>query len=494
MTATTLLQTMKSPASKQDLGQFFTPTPVADFMASLFELPSDEIHLLDAGAGEGALTEAFVRRTCSQSQRPRRLTVVAYELDDRVLGRLQQTMARCEALCTHNGIDFVSEIRPSDFIEAALEFVRDDLFRSAQCPFNAALLNPPYKKINSDSRTRRLLREAGIETSNLYTGFLTLAARMLRDGGELVSITPRSFCNGPYFRPFRREFLSVMSLERLHVFDSRSAAFQRDRVLQENIIVRAVKSRQHASEVVISSSSGEPGASIRELRRPYEDVVHPGDEEQFIHIMQDESHSAARNRVRRFTSSLTELGLNVSTGRVVDFRAKEHLRLDSIAGTAPLIYPCHFNAGYVCWPKSPSKKPNAIADTNETAELLVANQTYVLVKRFSAKEERRRVVASVFDPHRIPCERVGFENHLNYFHADGAGLEPTVARGLAAYLNSTAVDQYFRQFNGHTQVNATDLRNLPYPSEPELRRLGSQITDRFPDQTELDQLLESELA
>ena len=493
MTATTLLPTPVHSESKQALGQFFTPTPVAEFMASLFELAADEIHLLDAGAGEGALTEAFVRSACSRNQRPSRLTVVAYEVDKRVLGALRRTMERCQSLCMARNIEFDGEIRHADFIESALEFVRDDLFVSAQSPFNAALLNPPYRKINSDSQTRRLLREAGIETSNLYTGFLALATRLLCDGGELVSITPRSFCNGPYFRPFRREFLGSMSLERLHVFDSRSAAFRRDSVLQENLIVRAVKSQRTAVDVVISSSSGEPGASIREMRLPYADVVRPDDAEQFIHIMLNESQATARDRVRRFTSSLSDLGLSVSTGRVVDFRAKQHLRLDSVVGTVPLIYPCHFEAGYVRWPKSPSKKPNAIADVRDTAELLVSNQTYVLVKRFSAKEERRRVVASVFDPTRIACERVGFENHLNYFHADGAGLEPSLARGLAAYLNSTAVDQYFRQFNGHTQVNATDLRSLPYPSEAELRRLGSKITDRFPDQTELDQLLESEL-
>ncbi len=493
VTATTLLPTPGTSESKQELGQFFTPEAVAEFMASLFECSTDEIQLLDAGAGEGALTEAFVRMACSRRQKPSRLTVVAYEVDVRVLDGLRQTMERCQLECAARGIEFDNEIRHADFIESALEFVRDDLFNSAKASFNAALLNPPYRKINSDSRTRRLLREAGIETSNLYTAFLALASRLLCDGGEMVSITPRSFCNGPYFRPFRREFLGSMSLERLHVFDSRSAAFQRDSVLQENLIVRAVKSRRHTAEVVISSSSGEPGANIQEIRRPYADVVRPDDAEQFIHIMLDESQATARDRVRRFTSSLVDLGLQVSTGRVVDFRAKQHLRLDSVAGTVPLIYPCHFEAGFVRWPKSPSKKPNAIADVRDTTELLVSNQTYVLVKRFSAKEERRRVVASVFDPKRIACERVGFENHLNYFHADGAGLEPSLARGLAAYLNSTAVDQYFRQFNGHTQVNATDLRSLPYPSAAELRRLGSKIADRFPEQTELDQLLESEL-
>jgi len=59
-----------------------------------------------------------------------------------------------------------------DFIEAAVSLVRRDLFGWSKTPFNAAILNPPYRKINSDSRARRLLREAGIETTNLYAGFL----------------------------------------------------------------------------------------------------------------------------------------------------------------------------------------------------------------------------------------------------------------------------------------------------------------------------------
>jgi adenine-specific DNA-methyltransferase len=80
------------------------------------------------------------------------------------------------------------------------------------------------------------------ETSNLCTGFVARIHRLLAPGGELVAIAPRSFCNSPYFQPFREGFLQQMSLRRLHVFDSRQAAFRTDAVLQENIIFHAVRS------------------------------------------------------------------------------------------------------------------------------------------------------------------------------------------------------------------------------------------------------------
>lgn len=194
-----------------------------------------------------------------------------------------------------------------------------------------------------------------------------------------------------------------------------------------------------------------------------------------------------------FRTGLAELGLEVSTGRVVDFRARQFLVREAQDGAAPLIYPCHFSGGFVHWPKPGGRKPNAIRDTEHTRELLVPAAIYVLVKRFTSKEERRRVVACIYDPHRIHADRAGFENHLNYFHARGRGLPMGLAKGLAAFLNSTPVDVYFRQFNGHTQVNATDLRNLRYPARTQLESLGQKIGDVFPRQAELDALIEGRL-
>lgn len=225
---------------QHELGQFLTPNPVAEFMASLFEIQRSEVRLLDAGAGAGALSAALIGRLCRAPRKPKRISITAYEIDAAQIEPLRARLAGCRRECERAGISFSAAVLNGDFIAAAVPMVRGDLFTSEFPRFNTAIINPPYRKIRSDSPTRLLLRSAGIETSNLYAGFVALVTRLLDKGSEMVAITPRSFCNGPYFRPFRADLLKAMSLRRLHVFESRSAAFNRDNVLQENIIVRAV--------------------------------------------------------------------------------------------------------------------------------------------------------------------------------------------------------------------------------------------------------------
>jgi len=308
---------------RQELGQFLTPLPVASFMASLFEQQPKEMRLLDAGAGAGALSSALVMRLCDAERKPNKIVVSAYEIDAAVIPSLESSYAECEAACMRVGIEFRAEVTNADFLETGRLFVRGDLFGTPQTPFNAAILNPPYRKIQGTSSARLLLRSAGIETSNLYTGFLALAAKLLEEGGELVAITPRSFCNGPYFRSFREQFLSTMSLRRVHLLESRSAAFREDAVLQENIIVHAVKSDVKPDRVIVSSSRGVPTDDLVECARAYSEIVSPSDREQFIHLVTDDAQDEARRTIRRLSTSLHELGVEVSTGRVVDFRARK---------------------------------------------------------------------------------------------------------------------------------------------------------------------------
>ncbi len=485
----------KSHARKRqgELGQFLTPAPVANFMASLFDTLPPVVRLLDAGAGAGALTAAFVSRLCEKKGGVRAVDATVYEVDPVIQDELAATLRRCRGRCEEAGIRFTFICHATDFIQEISARVAGDLFGDSPPAFDAAIVNPPYRKINTDSDERRALRSVGVETSNLYTGFIALIQRLLVPDGQIVGITPRSFCNGPYFRPFREDFLGHLELRRLHVFESREAAFRDDNVLQENIIFHAVKTHHRPRDVVISTSSGEHGDTIREVRFPFADVVHPNDPEKFIHIPVAPCHVVAKETLDGLRSNLASLGVTVSTGRVVDFRLKDALRRVPEKGTVPLLYPCHFNGGIVHWPKTEARKPNAILNNDETRPWLVPAGVYVLTKRFTSKEERRRLVACLFDPRDVKAEWLGFENHLNYFHANGHGLDRSLALGLFAFLNSTVVDQYFRRFSGHTQVNAADLRKLAYPERDTLQAMGIEMKTLDLSQNEIDQLVTKHL-
>ncbi len=476
------------PVRRAELGQFLTTAPVARLMAGMFERRPREVRLLDAGAGVGSLTAAFVEAAISWDPKPERIVATAYEVDPALVPYLKDSLRLCGDACAASGIAFESTVEGEDFVEAAVAMLDGGLFARPTTRFNAAILNPPYRKIHSASEARRLVRAVGVETSNLYTAFLSLVVKLLEPGGELVAITPRSFCNGPYFRPFRELFLANMAIHRVHVFDARDRAFADDAVLQENVILQALRGEPSPSRVVITASSA-PDEDMTIRRVLPGELVRPGDPEQFIRVVTDDLGARIAERMESLPATLSDLDVEVSTGRVVDFRASEHLRAEPSRDTAPLIYPGHFSSGFVEWPKLGGKKPNALAAVPETLSLLMPPGVYVLAKRFSSKEERRRVVAAVYDSARIDAGDVGFENHLNVYHRRGAGLPEALAKGLALFLNSSLVDLYFRQFSGHTQVNATDLRSLRYPSSEALELLGASVGEAMPGQDEVDRRL-----
>lgn len=480
-------------AHRSEYGQFLTPAPVAHLMASLLTCDTPHVVLLDAGAGIGSLFSAVVAMLCRRLNPPKTIHVVSYEREPLFFDYLQNTIQLCQAACRLSNIEFTSTIINADFISHTVDHLTNPLFQSSQPAITCAILNPPYRKIPSNSIERRLLRRAGIETSNLYTGFLALAMKSLQPNGELVAITPRSFCNGSYFKPFRNLFLNTMVLRHIHIFDSRTHVFHDDQVLQENIIFSAAKTNAIPEHIVITSSghAEDDMPTFREI--PYQQIVHPRDPHMFIHVIPDSVGQKVAATFEQFQTSLEDLGLQVSTGRVVDFRAAPFLRMHPDNETAALIYPSHITANQIIWPSTKNRKPNALVLNQETRELFVPNECYVLVKRFTAKEEHRRVVAAVYDPSKIPGTVIGFENHLNYIHHNGNGLEQTLARGLVAFLNSTLVDTYVRQFNGHTQVNATDLRRLRYPTREQLLSLGNHVGTSSLSQHALDNLIAQEI-
>ena len=330
------------------------------------------------------------------------------------------------------------------------------------------------KKLTSSSPHRLALRRIGIETVNLYSAFVTLAVTQLAPGGQIVAITPRSFCNGPYYRSFRNFILKHTALKHIHLFEARNKAFKDDEVLQENVII-CLECGGQQGKVMVSISTDDSFSDLTTYEYPFDRIVFPTDPEQFIRI----PISPQKNTIELHSGicyTLTDLGIKVSTGPVVDFRLKDYLHNIPQPGTVPLLYPFHFNGNEITWPVLNHKKPNAIEHNEKTERWLYPNGFYCVVKRFSSKEEKRRIMASVVNPETLGnVPMLGFENHLNLFHENKKGLPEALAKGLAAFLNTDIVDEYFRCFNGHTQVNATDLKLIKYPSRDILIKLGEWV-------------------
>jgi adenine-specific DNA-methyltransferase len=101
----------------------------------------------------------------------------------------------------------------------------------------------------------------------------------------------------------------------------------------------------------------------------------------------------------------------------------------------------------------------------------------VLLKRFSSKEERRRLVAGIVETRDSYSPFLGLENHLNYICRPNGELSKNEALGLAAFFNSGVIDRYFRALSGNTQVNAAEIRAMPMPPLEALRNVGKALAD-----------------
>lgn len=448
---------------QSNLGQYFTPFSIAKFMASLFSLDNRKnINCLDAGAGVGLLTNALLNRLNNKSIIP---SVTLYELDSEVVVGLEDNL---KYLKEH--YNFIHEVVNDDFIVNSSLAILED----RNTVYDLVILNPPYKKMKSDSIHRKWLKLLGVDTVNLYTAFISLSIKQLSHNGELIAIIPRSFCNGTYFRTFRRYLLDSCKVNQIHSFKSRKETFSDNDILQENVIIHVTKGGNQ-EDVIISESSDGTFSDLISNRVPFNEVVKNDNDEKFIFIPNDTTNIDT-TIIESLPNSLKDLPCSVSTGPVVSHRMKEHLLKDFEPRSIPLIYSSHFSQEGVNFPIKDFKKHNAIVNNEKTLKSFYKVGYYVILKRMSSKEEAKRIVARVMTPENMKSEFVAFTNGLNVYHSEKGGLDPDFAFGLCCYLNSSVLDRYFRTFSGHTQVNATDLRNIRYPSEVVLNSLGAWWT------------------
>lgn len=464
---------------RKQRGQVFTPPEVARFMASLFGTIPSEYVLLDPGAGIGTLTAAFCERI-GKLRSPRTVTAHVFENDPQLIPLLKRNLDNCMRALSEAGHAFNYVLHAEDFILAASHGLNgrrlfDETGFSVEC--NGAIMNPPYFKLRKDSVHAKLMEKIVHGQPNIYVFFMALAARLLKQHGEIVAITPRSFCNGLYFRGFRRWYFDHASLDHIHIFESRTETFKHSNVLQESIITKVHRLGSPSSTIAVTTSFGADLTNgLQRSEVPASDIIDDSSGDCVIRIPEGEDNREIMHLVESFPLRFGETGLRISTGPIVLFRATEYLLPDATDSSAvPLLHAHNVRPFATLWPLTKNGKPKAFKCCDDSLSLLLPTKNYVLVKRFSSKEEKRRLTAACFLKADFPFSYFGIENHVNYVYHAERGLTEDEVYGIAALFNSTLIDRYFRTISGSTQVNATEIRAMNFPELEILSRVGRQV-------------------
>ena len=264
------------------------------------------------------------------------LHVVAYENDTALAALLEKSLVYLRQRLSLQAISLHVDLRQDDFVLAyADELLQDStnspsLFQETarRQSFDLIISNPPYFKIPKSDPRAKAASTVVHGQPNIYALFMAVGGSLLRPGGQLVFITPRSFASGPYFQLFRERFFNKMRPESIHMFESRTDAFKRDDILQENIIMKARReegwtAKSAKTYVSVSSTNGSEKDFHRICKRQMRlgSILDMRSFDKVLHIPISDDEERILEALRSWTGRLDSYGLQISTGPVVPFRA-----------------------------------------------------------------------------------------------------------------------------------------------------------------------------
>lgn len=474
---------------KKEVGQYFTPLEVARFMSKYSNETTDRVKILDPGCGIGILSAALAEELILKNRSIRTIELVAFETDVEILQYSERCFEYLRKWLNDRGVEFTVFLCKNDFIlhNSLILNNQDNSYEF----YDIIISNPPYFKLPKGDIRSQIAKSVIYGQTNIYTIFLSIAAKLLKSKGQLIFITPRSFCSGNYFRLFRETFFMLVDIKSIHIFNSRKDTFRRDKVLQENIIITADRNSSEKSNktklkakeyfTTISTSSGVEDINNRRIKEfRINELINFDSYQKILYLPSSSIDEEVIKIFKTWTGSLNRYNLDISTGPVVGFRSENMIKLKNNKNTVPLLWLHNVESMELIWPRNigykGKPKGQYIVNNEESRSRLVKNKNYVLLRRFSSKDDKRRLVASpylsaLFDN----SEMLGLENHLNYIYHKQDDLSSIQIFGIAALLNSRLFDLYFRTFNGNINVSATELRDFPLPDMVSIEKLGARI-------------------
>jgi len=464
---------------RKERGQYFTPKRIGEFMVGLLDefIENKNVRILDPGAGVGIFESLLCERLRS-CKRKISASFDLYENSKEILPLLELNMKMCEKSMAQSGFRISYRIMDRNFILSHKGGAGDEVENwreNSEYQYDLVICNPPYYKLKKNSAEGVAMASIIKGQPNIYVLFMAIAAKLLKTGGQMVFLTPRSYFSGAYFKEFRKWFFDQITPLKIHVFGSRRM-FKKDPVLQEMVILKGLKGQSKTATVMITYSHNDPDRTkgLVERQVAFENVAIRRGNDVIIRLPITAIDETIGKEIDRLPFTLAGLGLKASTGPLVPFRAVEHL-LDFYprdAESAPLIWMENIIDGKVIWPLANSRKAKAVRVLESTKQLTIPNSNYVMIKRFSTKEGKRRINAGVLLGRWLGVKSLSIENHVNYIYKIGGELTEDEAYGLRQLLNSNLYNRYFQMSNGSTQVDALAINNIPLPSLDVIATIG----------------------
>lgn len=481
-----------SDKHKKDEGQFFTPKQIAGFMGGLAAPKAGKIAILDPGCGTGILSCSLIECLVRKSD-IFEIELTLFETDEKVLPYTGKVLEFLAAWLRKQNILLHHSLNRNDFIiEHTNVFHADSLFGVEYLMrYDYIISNPPYFKIPKTDKRAMAAKQLVYGQPNIYSLFLGVAAKLLKEDGELIFITPRSFAAGDYFRAFRQSFFSDVSISNIHIFESRNKMFKNDNVLQENIILRATKRFNETLKITVSECDKGLDKPSEYLFKT-EALVNLKSKHKVLYIPSNEKEIDAIGVFRRWKNTLNDYNIKISTGPVVAFRCTGFLKAEGDVDEfhSPLIWLHNVKEMAFAYPLQKGSKPALIMNSEQSAKVLIRNKNYILIRRFSSKDDKSRLVCCPYFSCFFNVEMIGLENHLNYIHRPNGELSEDEIWGISALYSSSLFDAYFRTFNGNTQVGATELKQIKLPPMEAIVLIGSMVKDLInPERKLIDEIV-----
>lgn len=479
-------------AMKSSFGEFFTPYPVAEHMASHFlkqDLVDDKIKYVDPAVGIGSLLSAIITiffEKCACEDRKQLLCLLnagLYGFDIQpsavIFTRLRLILEVMSLLSNF------SEIQQPLFPNISLldPLLMLDRYSDIENQFWGVIANPPFARLN-----RRKIsfldqyEDVLYGHVNYYHLFVRWAVQVTRPGGRLVFLLPQSFRSGLYGHRLRIYLSQHCSLNNVTMFTSRTNVF--DNVDSPLMVVDLIKKRDDEQNIA--------GQIVKVRLADGRDCI---DESQTLEVSDDKvlrlygdgpiwfiSDSSVDyellDKVYSNSIQIPDIDdvFSVANGGFVWNQNKEMLRSEESLFTFPLVSAYNISPfGFMfASPIMVEKGRQYVLPKEGLTEPL--HQGYMLfVKRTTPKKRGRRIVSAMNNESFVQrYEHYYVENHLNIIYSSVRN-NADLLLGLSGWLNSKLLNFIFQMMNGTSHISVSELQLLPIPSIDSLQYVYQEI-------------------